>query len=221
MFNSQVSGDIEYLDRDAGLYWFDHAAWVARARIRRPHWYSAHASDFVDVLCWAFAEWHQNPENPDATTPTTEEEEDTAPETEQTTLITDGGQCKDVISRTHPSEPPAFEFEKGQSFKLANEPPDEYWYITARVWNYDANTDDALVQARAYKQYVIAEVSSLGEGEHLVTEDTLIQHYETVSRETAKQALNLGGDDGDGRDDPTRSEPADFSGGDSTGVQDL
>jgi len=94
------SDDIEYLDRDAGLYWFDHAAWIARARIRCPHWYSAHASDFVDVLCWAFAEWHQNPENPDATTPTTsEEEEDTAPETEQTTLVTDGGQCKDDTER--------------------------------------------------------------------------------------------------------------------------
>ena len=94
------SDDIEYLDRDAGLYWFDHAAWIAGARIRCPHWYSAHASDFVDVLCWAFAEWHQNPENPDATTPTTsEEEEDTAPETEQTTLVTDGGQCKDGTDR--------------------------------------------------------------------------------------------------------------------------
>jgi hypothetical protein len=126
------------------------------------------------------------------------------------------------ISRNHPSDAPAFEFEKSQSFKLANEPdPDEYWYITARVWNYDADTDDALVQARAYKQYVIAEVSSLGGGEHLVTEDTLIQHYETVSRETAKQVLDIGDDDDDGRDEPTRSEPADFGGGESTGVQDL
>jgi hypothetical protein len=39
--------------------------------------------------------------------------------------------------------------------------------------------------------------------------------------ETAKQALDLGDDDDDGREEPTRSEPADFGHGDSTGVQDL
>jgi hypothetical protein len=130
--------------------------------------------------------------------------------------------CTSGISRNHPSEPPAFEFEEGQSFKLANElDPDEYWYITARVWNYDADTDDALVQSRALKQYLVAEVSTLGGGERLVTEDTLIQHYETVARETARQVLDLGDGDDDGREEPTRSEPADFGYGDSTGVQDL
>jgi len=90
----------------------------------------------------------------------------------------------------HPEEPPEFEFEKGQSFKLADEPePEEYYYVVSRVWNYDADTDDALVQIRAYKQYVVAEVSSLGGNERLVAEDTLIQHYDTVEKEEAKEVL--------------------------------
>lgn len=126
------------------------------------------------------------------------------------------------ISQNHPSDAPSFEFETDEFFKLANEhDPDEYWYITARLWNYDADTDDALVQARAFKQYVIGSVSSLGFDEGIVTEDVLVQHYETVSRETAKDVLDLNDDDDDEREEPTRSEPADFGGGESTGVQDL
>jgi hypothetical protein len=90
----------------------------------------------------------------------------------------------------HPAEPPKFEYEPGDTFKLASEAdPEEYWYIVARVWNYDADTDDAIVQIRAYQQYVVAEVSSLGGGERLVTEDTLMQHYEQVDREQAKEVL--------------------------------
>jgi hypothetical protein len=90
----------------------------------------------------------------------------------------------------HSAEPPEFEYEPGQSFKLAAEPdPEEYWYVKARVWNYDADTDDAIVQIRAFKQYLIGEVSSLGGGERLVTEDTLFNHYETVPKEEAKGVI--------------------------------
>lgn len=90
----------------------------------------------------------------------------------------------------HLCEAPEFEFDKGDSLKIAGESdPEEFWYIMARVWNYDADTDDALVQIRAYKQYLIGEVSSLGGSERLVTEDTLLQHYETVPKETAKEVL--------------------------------
>ncbi len=94
------------------------------------------------------------------------------------------------LAKNHPTEPPEFRYEKDHSFKLRHEPdPDEYWFIKARVWNYDADTDDALVQARAYKQYLIGEVSTLGGGERLVTEDDLVQHYEMVEKETAKEVL--------------------------------
>lgn len=97
----------------------------------------------------------------------------------------------DFVEKRHPTDPPQFKFDEGQSFKLANEPdPEEYWYVQARVWNYDADIEDALVQARAYKQYLIGEVSTLGGGERLVTEDNLIQHYEPVEKETAKEVLD-------------------------------
>jgi len=94
-----------------------------------------------------------------------------------------------MMTKHHPDEPPEFEFEKGQSFKLANQPDEDYIYVKSRVWNYDADTDDALVKIRAYKQYVVGEVSSLGGNERLVSEDTLIQHYEPVSKEEAEEVL--------------------------------
>ena len=94
------------------------------------------------------------------------------------------------LAKNHPTEPPKFKYGENQSFKLANElDPDEYWYVKARVWNYDADHLDALVQARAYKQYLLGEVSTLGGGERLVTEDDLVQHYETVEKETAQEVL--------------------------------
>jgi hypothetical protein len=94
------------------------------------------------------------------------------------------------VEVNHLAGPPTFEYEPGQSFKLEGEvDPQEYWYVEARVWNYDADTDDALVQARAFKQYLIAEVSTLGGGERLVTEDTLVMHYETVPQDEAKEVL--------------------------------
>jgi len=90
----------------------------------------------------------------------------------------------------HLPDPPEFEYEPGQSFKLEGEvDPQEYWYIKSRVWNYDADTDDALVQIRAYKQYLVGSVSTLGGEERLVTEDTLVTHYEPVPEETAKEVL--------------------------------
>jgi len=100
-------------------------------------------------------------------------------------LVADGG------VENHLGEAPDFEFDKGQSFKLAGvEDPEEYWYVLARVWNYDADTDDALVQIRAYKQYLVGEVSTLGGDERLVTEGDLIQHYEPVDKETASEVLH-------------------------------
>lgn len=97
----------------------------------------------------------------------------------------------EFIEMNHPVDPPKFKFEEGQSFKLANEPePEEYWYIKARLWNYDADTEDAIVAARAFKQYLIGEVSTLGGGERIITEENLVQHYETVDKETAKEVLN-------------------------------
>jgi len=99
-------------------------------------------------------------------------------------------QHDELVEKRHPIDPPKFRYGDHQSFKLANEPdPDEYWYVKARVWNYDADKDDALVQARAYKQYLIAEVSTLGGNERLVTEHDLIEHYEPVEKETAKEVL--------------------------------
>ena len=98
----------------------------------------------------------------------------------------------EFIVKNHPLNAPKFQYDTKQSFKIASEPdPDDYWYIQSRLWNYDADTDDALVAARAYKQYVIASVSSLGADQKVVTEDVLVQHYETVDYETAKEALDL------------------------------
>lgn len=97
----------------------------------------------------------------------------------------------EFIEQNHPVDPPKFRYDRKQSFKIATEPdPDDYWYITSRLWNYDADTQDALVAARAYKQYVIASVSSLGADQKVVTEDVLVQHYETVDDETAKEVLD-------------------------------
>lgn len=98
----------------------------------------------------------------------------------------------EFVEKRHPIHAPNFRYDVNQSFKIADEPdPDEYWYIKARLWNYDADTDDALVKARAFKQYVIAEVSSLGTDEKVVTEGVLVQHYQTVDEETAKEGLDL------------------------------
>lgn len=94
------------------------------------------------------------------------------------------------VTPHHSPEPPEFKYEKGQAFKLANEPdPDEYWYVMARVWNYDADTEDEIVQIRAYKQYLIGEVSTLGGNERLTTEGNLVDHYEPVDKETAKEVV--------------------------------
>jgi hypothetical protein len=89
----------------------------------------------------------------------------------------------------HSPEPPEFEFEKGQAFKLKNDPEPEYVYVKARVWNYDADTDSEITKSRAYKQYVVGEVSSLGGNERLTTEGNLVNHYEPVSKEEAKEVI--------------------------------
>jgi len=107
----------------------------------------------------------------------------------QAQLVTDGGRSESVAPH-HLEEPPEFEYEKGQSFRLSV-PGDttDYWYVKARVWNYDADTDSEITQIRAYKQYVIGEVATLGGGERLVTEGTLVEHYTPVSKEEAEEVL--------------------------------
>lgn len=89
MASEQSASGIEYEDRDAGLYWFDHAAWIARYRVRCPHQYTDNASDFVDVLSWAFASWYRNDANPDARSHNTPDKD--SEQTTQTTLVFDGG----------------------------------------------------------------------------------------------------------------------------------
>jgi hypothetical protein len=98
----------------------------------------------------------------------------------------------EFIEKNHPADAPKFEYDVGQSFKIATEPdPEDYWHVKSRLWNYDADSEDALVAARAFKQYVIASVSSLGANKKVVTEDVLVQYYETVDKETVKKALDL------------------------------
>lgn len=91
----------------------------------------------------------------------------------------------------HPDEQPEFEYERGDAFRLADEAePDEYYVITARLWNYDAKwKDSAWGPEMACRQYEIGEVSSLGGNPQLVSEADLKQHYEQVDKETAKEVL--------------------------------
>jgi len=102
--------------------------------------------------------------------------------------IDDGSES---VDRHHSPDPPEFEFDEGQSFKLANVPePDEYWYVKARVWNYDTDLDGgALPPAKFRKQYQIGEVSSLGGNARLIYEADLDQHYEPVDKETAQEVV--------------------------------
>ncbi len=87
----------EWDSRKEALHWFDHAAFIAQARVTRPAWYSVHAEDYVDVLCWSYqrcidAEYTGPAEAP-------EEEDADADQTEQQTLIADGGRQTDDTSR--------------------------------------------------------------------------------------------------------------------------
>ena len=58
-----------------------------------------------------------------------------------------------------------------------------------RVWNYDADTEDAINPLHARKQYLVGEVSTLGGNARLVTETDLRQHYEPVDTETAEEVI--------------------------------
>lgn len=90
----------------------------------------------------------------------------------------------------HPAEDVEFEYCHGQPFKLAYEDdPDEYYYVLTRVWNYDADIEDAIIIDKEHKQYQIGEVSSLGGNARLVTENTLDQQYEPVDKETAQEVI--------------------------------
>ena len=91
----------------------------------------------------------------------------------------------------HPPENTEFEYPKSQAFKLATqEDRDEYWYVQARVWNYDADLDGGALPAdKFHKQYQIGEVSSLGGNARLVYEADLDQHYEPVDKETAQEVV--------------------------------
>jgi hypothetical protein len=106
-------------------------------------------------------------------------------------LVTDGGSDQSEAALNHPSERMEFEYPKSQAFKLASQAdPDEYWYVKARVWNYDTDLDGgALPPAKFYKQYQIGEVSSLGGNTRLVYEADLDQHYEPVDKETAQEVV--------------------------------
>jgi len=100
------------------------------------------------------------------------------------------GDTEGAVAKQHLSRPPEFEFEAGQCFRAAGvQDPEEYWFVKARVWNYDADAEDAIVQIRAYQQYVIGEVSTLGGGERLVTEEDLSENYEPVSLDVAEEVL--------------------------------
>jgi hypothetical protein len=96
------------------------------------------------------------------------------------------------VATHHLDDAPEYEYDVGQSFKLRDDPdPEGYIMVKARVWNYDADLDDAMVKLLAYKQYLVGDVVSLGGNERLVTEDALKQHYEPVAREEAKEVLEL------------------------------
>ncbi|MFC6964535.1 hypothetical protein [Halocatena marina] len=90
----------------------------------------------------------------------------------------------------HLPDPPTFEFDDGQAFKLAgDEDPDEYWYVRARVWNYDATVEDIGPHSWYHKQYLVGEVSSLGGNERLITEKDLLDHYEPVPTAVAEEVF--------------------------------
>jgi len=95
-----------------------------------------------------------------------------------------------AVSQNHPSEPPEFEFDEGETLQLnEHHQPTDYLIIKARVWNYDAETENALTQLRAFKQYVVGDVSTMGGNERLMTEDDLLDHYRRVDREEAMEVL--------------------------------
>lgn len=95
------------------------------------------------------------------------------------------------VGTHHLDDAPEYEYDVGQTFKLRDDPdPVGYVIVKSRVWNYDADLDDATVKLLAYKQYLVGDVLSLGGNERLVTEDTLRQHYEPVDREEAKEVLH-------------------------------
>lgn len=90
----------------------------------------------------------------------------------------------------HPTEPPEFEFEVGQTFKISGVgDPEEYWYVKARIWNYDADDEDFGPTGWYFRQYEVGQVASLGGNARLVTEKTLLEQYETVSKEEAQEAV--------------------------------
>lgn len=91
----------------------------------------------------------------------------------------------------HPPDAPRFKYDRGQCFELAHvEEPEEYWYVTARVWNYDEQVDDYYYPPEAHHcQYQIGTVSSIGGDRKLVSEHVLRTHYETVPSEVAEEAV--------------------------------
>ncbi|GGL73645.1 hypothetical protein [Halocalculus aciditolerans] len=100
------------------------------------------------------------------------------------------------VATNHLPTPPEFEYQPGQCFKPAaadddDLDADDYYVVTARVWNYDATTDDSLTQLRAFKQYTFGKVSGVGTNESLTTEDELLDHWQPVPIEEVKEVLDL------------------------------
>lgn len=90
----------------------------------------------------------------------------------------------------HVADAPQFEFEKGQAFQMAREDdPEEFWYVIARVWNYDAEDGGYYPVDVYHKQYLIGEVSTLGANPRLMSEADVVSNFAAVDRETAKEVL--------------------------------
>lgn len=89
----------------------------------------------------------------------------------------------------HPSTTPEFEYERGQTLTLEHDPAEMYWYVVARLWNYDAEVEDFGPVGWYYQQYEIATVESIGSEKKLVTEKTLEENFKRVSKEEAEEAV--------------------------------
>lgn len=122
------SNNEQWESRDEAEYWFRDAADLARFRICRPEWYTAHATNYVDVLCWIFkrrmnAEWT-------GPTPEPAEEDDSTDDTQQQTLMTDGGQCTDT-------DAPDWWQERQEYIREAVDKGWPYWRVVVRLDCHD------------------------------------------------------------------------------------
>ena len=87
-----------------------------------------------------------------------------------------------------------FEFDKDDHFQG---PEGEYWWVSSRVYDFDAVEYDYTDQGRKYevtedvhrRQYVLCEAESLGYETQTINELELEMYYEEVTKDEVKEAI--------------------------------